>query len=244
MIDHYDWPGGREAMIRFGPADGPIVVALLPLFEEANRTRTFVVTILRMLAERGIASALPDLPGTGESLVPLETLSSTLEMEDAYESVVDDFWQQGRKTYGIAFRSGALLDRLTMLHGRWHFAPQDAADLLRDLKRIKQASVGPERQLTEFWQFDDQVLGDAPQPPVEIAGNLIAANFLTCLKVDTPLDDSDCPLRIVRLESDLKPADAKFPGAPQWRRAEPGNDPDLAALLADDIAAWVRTCEG
>ena len=244
MIDHYDWPGGREAMIRFGPATGPIVVAVLPLFEEANRTRTFVVTILRMLAERGIASALPDLPGTGESLVPLETLPSTLEMEEGYESAVDGFWQQGRKRYGIAFRSGALLDRLVTLNGRWHFAPQDAADLLRDLKRIKQASLGPERQLTEFWQHDGQMPGDVPHPPVEIAGNLIAADFLTNLKVDVPLDEEDGPLRIVRLETDPRPADRHVPGAPLWRRAEPDNDPALAALLADDIAAWVRQCEG
>ncbi|RYD50253.1 MAG: hypothetical protein EOP60_12200, partial [Sphingomonadales bacterium] len=60
MIDHYDWAGGREAMLRFGPATGPVVIAALPLFEEANRTRTFVVTLLRALAERGIAGALPD----------------------------------------------------------------------------------------------------------------------------------------------------------------------------------------
>ena len=59
MIDHYDWAGGREAMLRFGPAGGPVVVAALPLFEEANRTRSFVVTILRLLAARGIAGALP-----------------------------------------------------------------------------------------------------------------------------------------------------------------------------------------
>ena len=39
-----------------------------------NRTRTFVVTVLRLLAERGIAGALPDLPGQGESLVPTQAM--------------------------------------------------------------------------------------------------------------------------------------------------------------------------
>ena len=67
MIDHYDWPGGREAMLRFGPATGPVVIAVMPLFEEANRTRAFMVAMLRALADRGIAGILPDLPGTGES---------------------------------------------------------------------------------------------------------------------------------------------------------------------------------
>src|ERR1700741_3511005 len=69
VIDHYDWAGGREAMLRFGPDTGPVVIAVIPLFEEANRTRAFIVTILRALAGLGIASAVPDLPGTGESLM-------------------------------------------------------------------------------------------------------------------------------------------------------------------------------
>lgn len=244
MIDYYDGPGGREAMLRFGPAEGPVVVAALPLFEEANRVRTFVVTILRLLAERGIASALPDLPGQGESLIPIESLPSTDDMGFAYERAVDGFHQQGRKAFGVAFRSGALLDRYAELHGRWHFAPQEAADLLRDLKRIKQASLGATRRLGEFWQYDDEVQVDAPQPPVEIAGNLIAADFLTNLKFELPLDEEDDQLRIVRLDIDPKPADRHVPGAPLWRRTEPDNDPTLAAVLADDIAEWIRRCEG
>ena len=51
-------------------------------------------------------------------------------------------------------------------------------------------------------------------------------------------------MRTVRLESDAKPADAKLPGSPLWRRAEPDNDIALAMALADDIAAWIRQCEG
>ena len=42
-------------MLRFGPDTGPVVVVALPLFEEANRTRAFAVSILRALAARGIA---------------------------------------------------------------------------------------------------------------------------------------------------------------------------------------------
>ncbi|MEG8052367.1 hypothetical protein QP185_02180 [Sphingomonas aerolata] len=53
-------------MLRFGPDAGPRVIAVLPLFEEANRTRAFLVETLRALAGRGIGSILPDLPGTGE----------------------------------------------------------------------------------------------------------------------------------------------------------------------------------
>jgi hypothetical protein len=195
MIDHYDWPGGREAMLRFGPADGPVVVAALPLFEEANRTRTFVVTILRALAERGIASALPDLPGTGESVVPTDRIRLA-DLRAAFATVPGD--------YVLAVRSGALLDTGAR-NARWHLAPQSGADLSRELTRIR-------------------AMGDGS----DFGGNAIPEAFLAEL-------------------ADAAPAEAEIasrPIAPLWRRAEPDNDPALAALLAGDIAAWVRSCEG
>ncbi|MCW3848401.1 hypothetical protein OF829_14245 [Sphingomonas sp. LB-2] len=206
MIDHYDWPGGREAMMRFGPAGGPVVVAALPLFEEANRTRAFMVTILRGLASRGIASALPDLPGQGESLLPTGA-ARLAAMRNAFAAVPG--------AYTIAIRSGALLDAGAR-KGRWHLAPQPGADLVRELERVRQA-------------------GEAE----DFAGNIISPEFLVELVGAEP-----DPARVVRLESDARPADLTVPGAPQWRRAEPDNDLVLAALLADDIAAWIRACEG
>ncbi len=59
MIDYYDWPGGREAMLRFGPADGPVVLVAMPFWEEANRTRSLVVAMLRRLADQGIGGRCP-----------------------------------------------------------------------------------------------------------------------------------------------------------------------------------------
>jgi hypothetical protein len=206
MISYYDWPDGREAMLRFGPVDGPVVVAALPLFEEANRTRTFVVTILRMLAARGIASILPDLPGTGESLVP--TSEARLgAMHEAFAAIPG--------SYTLAVRSGALFDTGAR-RGRWHLSPQSGADLVRELERLRQAG-GSE----------------------DFGGNALSSTFLAELEGVEAV-----PARIIRLESDAKPADLKFPGTPLWRRAEPDNDLALAALLADDIAAWVHACEG
>lgn len=204
MIDRYDWPGGSEAMLRFGPSDGPVVVAALPLFEEANRTRAFVVTILRMLAERGIASVLPDLPGQGESLIPTAE-ASIAKMRDAFAAVSGD--------YTVAVRSGALLDAGER-KGRWHLSPL-GRELLRELQRL-------------------------PRPDSnEYAGNVISPEMIAEIERAGPL-----PARTVRLDSDPATADLKIAGAPLWRRAEPDNDPALAALLADDIAAWVRACEG
>lgn len=208
MIDHYDWPGGREAMLRFGPADGPVVVVAMPLFEEANRTRAFVVTILRALAERGIASALPDLPGTGESLVPTAD-TSIARMRDAFAAVAG--------AYTIAIRSGAMLDAGER-KGRWHLSPQGPA-LLRELHRTRLANGS---------EADD------------FAGNIITPALIAEIDYFWPPRAT----RTVRFESDPGEADHKIAGMPLWRRTEPDNDPALAALLADDIAAWVRRCEG
>lgn len=241
MIDHYDWAGGREAMLRFGPVTGPVVVAALPLFEEANRTRAFVVTILRLLAARGIAGALPDLPGQGESLVPTHK-SSILKMQDAFDFACDKFDREGRRCYALGVRSGALLDALALAFGRWHLAPVDGPQLLRELTRIKQAELGG-KPLGEFWYLDGSLPEDAEDPPVEVAGTLISPDLLTELQVKTPFDEPGIPRRVVRLGTDPKPADRKIDAAPLWRRAEPDNDIALATLLADDIAAWVRACE-
>jgi hypothetical protein len=138
LIDHYDWAGGREAMLRFGPDTGPVVVAALPLLEEANRTRALVVTILRLLAERGIAGALPDLPGTGDSLVPTEMLALA-DLQEAFAAVVRHL---DRPAFALGIRSGAIIDAAAPVRGRWHLAPVEGAGLLRELNRLKQAGDG------------------------------------------------------------------------------------------------------
>lgn len=203
MIGHYDWAGGREALWRFGPDTGPVVVAALPLFEEANRTRTFVVTVMRMLAERGIAGVLPDLPGQGESLVPTGAMRLA-DMRAAMAAITGD--------YSFAVRSGAMLDTGER-KGRWHLSPQ-GPELLRELKRMSQPGAAG------------------------YAGNSIPDEVLS------EIEQADiAPARVARLTSDPTPADLRFDAAPLWRRAEPDNDPVLATLIADDIAAWVRACE-
>ena len=246
-IDSYQWSGGREAMLRFGPADGPVVVAALPLLEEANRTRAFVVTILRSLAERGIGSVLPDLPGTGESLIATEHMRLA-NLRAAFAAAARG---SGGRVFGLAVRSGALLDGEAELCGRWHLSPQTSDDLLREWRRVAGSAFTGER--------------------VEIAGNLLSRDFLDDLASlpDHPREDrgpgsahsegstpSPTPsqlnpglrggggVRIVRFHNDPRPADLQVDGAPLWRRAEPDNDPKLAQLLAADIADWIATCGG
>lgn len=229
MIGHYDWTGGREAMLRFGPADGPVVVAALPLFEEANRTRAFTVTVLRALAERGIAGALPDLPGQGESLLPTQEATLAI-LRAGFAAAVA---RLACPVFTLALRSGALVDGDAAVIARYHFSPMTGADLRRELIRARQASA---RDAGE--PFDPSSI-DSADDPVELAGNLIAPELLRELGDAVP---STQAVRTVRLDTEAKPADVKLTGSPLWRRAEPDNDPAFAALIADDIAAWIATC--
>lgn len=211
-FDHYDWAGGREAMLRFGPDTGPIVLAALPLFEEANRTRQFACTILRALAGHGIGSVLPDFPGTGESLVV--TADATLsDQRRAYTALAQ---QLGADTYALSIRSGALLEGDATLAGRWRLSPQSGEDLVRDLERARAAASKPEG---------------------EYAGNCLSSERLADLRDAVPRDGG--PYRIVRLDTDPRAADATYPGAPLWRRSEPDNNVELAQQLAADIAHWI-----
>lgn len=213
-------------MLRFGPDRGPVLLVALPLFEEANRTRAFIVRILRLLGDRGYASALPDLPGQGESLKP--TVEARLDHWRRAFKCAAAHAAAGRGLTGVlAFRGGALVDALTLAPARWRFAPLTGEELTREMHRVRAAAA---RNKPE---------GCAA---IEIAGNLLSPELLRDLQVAIPHDTAGAPLRTVRLDTDPRPADRKLPGPPLWRRSEPAVDEALAAALTDDIAAWLSAC--
>lgn len=119
--------GGRdEWMMRIG--QGPALLFLPPLFEEMNRTRALLATIMRRLAADGFACWLPDLPGTGESERALDQVG----WGDWLEAAAAAFDTAGAIA-SIGVRGGALLDRPSP--ARWRFAPAPGASLARDLAR-------------------------------------------------------------------------------------------------------------
>lgn len=208
-------------MLRFGPDTGPIIIAAVPLFEEANRTRQFLVTILRGLATHGIGSVLPDFPGIGESIV-ITADARLLDQREAYTELAE---RLGTRCYALSIRSGALLDTQATLAGRWELAPQTGEELLRELERTRTAATR-----------------SAPATGNEYAGNVLSPDMLADLREATPYA-GEGPMRIARLDTDPRPADVTYPGSPLWRRSEPGNDIDLAQRLAADIAQWIASCE-
>lgn len=233
MIDRYDWSGKSEAMLRFGNPAGPVVVFAMPLFEEANRLRALIVTMLRALADDGIASALPDLPGTGESMVP--THAARLDdWRDAFAAAEEKLTREGHRVHVAAMRGGALVDGRANCDSRWHFAPVTGAALVRDLVRARQASA------KEAGEAFDPAAILPGGPPVELAGNLISPDMLADLREAGPVVGER--LRTLRLSTEAASANHKIAARPLWRRAEPENNPALARELAADLAAWVRKC--
>jgi len=215
-------------MLRFGPASGPVVMIAAPLFEEANRTRALLVAICRGLAERGLASALPDLPGTGESLI--ETRDARLaDWREAFAAAAD---VAGSRVLVLALRGGALIEAEAAAVARCHISPIDGAALVRDLIRTRLAAA---RESGEA--FDPAAIAP-PGPPIALAGNTLSRALLAELLAALPTRAE----RTVRLSSDPLPADLKLNSAPLWRRAEPGQDLGFAHRIADDITEWAATC--
>lgn len=202
-------------MLRFGPEHGPIVIAALPLFEEANRTRAAMVDVLRRLAARGIGGALPDLPGMGESLVPTAQ-ASLADWRAAFAAATAGL---AGPVFAIAWRSGALIDGEAALAGRWRLSPMTGAEQYRELERIRQLGGGE-----------------------DYAGNRLSATLIDELETAVPLDGG--ALRTVRLEGDPRATDALLPGRPLWRGSEPDTDPALQEAVADDLAGWIASCAG
>lgn len=234
MIDHYDWAGGREAMVRFPPAqpgsDAQQVVVLPALFEEHNRTRSFTVAICRGLAALGIGVLLPDLPGQNESRMATDKVT----LDDWRNAVRDLVAVQSlqHRLHIASIRGGALTDGVDGSASVWRLAPLTGRAVLRDLERT--ALIG-----TKASQAADTMVGLAM-----LAGNAIGAALYATLLGDDVLPVPAAPVRTVRLEGDVGAADVRLPGAPLWRQSEPGNDETLAQLIAADIAVWIARCAG
>ena len=101
----YSWRGGEELWPRYG-ANLPIqAIIIQPLFEEANRCRRLLVSVMRGLAANGIGSVLPDLPGTGES----RTEISEVAFSD-WQEALSAFVETVEPVIIASLRGGALLD--------------------------------------------------------------------------------------------------------------------------------------
>lgn len=116
----------------------------------------------------------------------------------------------------IAIRGGALLDGV--FTNRWRLAPETGARLLRDMIRATAWSDG----LTAT-EIDARALAG----PIRLAGTIIGPALYAALGDAVPIGEASSVAHDV---------------PKLWRAAEPGDDPDVAQQVAEDIAAWTITC--
>lgn len=209
MTETYRWRGGTEMLLRHGAGSSVTLLILPALFEEANRMRRFTVSVMRLLAGRGIGTILPDLPGTGESGIGTSNVILG-DWHDAVTALAPNI------SGSIAIRGGALLDG--PIKNRWRLAPESGERLLRDMVRATAFSEGIAAS-----ELDQR----ARTAPTRLAGNFLNPGLYAALHDAAPVEGA----HVTRVE-----------GPKLWRAAEPGDDPDFAREIADDIAAWTMLC--
>jgi hypothetical protein len=206
------------------------VVIVPPLFEEANRMRRTLAMAGRALATRGVAAAIPDLPGQNESLFPGETADLKL-----WRSALAEFAASlPGPVVTASVRGGALIDDGASAAAHWRLNAVAGAPLLRAMMRTRIAGAREAGQDLTI----DALRESARLAPVELAGNFLSPAMVADLEMATPAE-TGAPLRTVTAGGD---GEDRIAGAALWLRAEPGEDPVLAQAIADDIVNWMGTC--
>jgi pimeloyl-ACP methyl ester carboxylesterase len=206
----------NEWLVRLGDPRTPPILFVPPLFEELNRTRALIVAVMRRVAAEGNSCWLPDLRGTGESLLAVEEVTWEEWRHDVSAVAEHIAKQSGKRPVMASLRGGCLIDDGVEAVAWWRFAPATGAALARDLDRASLA-------------------GGA-----EWAGYPAAPAMREALRGATAANVT--PLRMLRLETDAGPADHKVAGPALWRRSEPGSSEALAKALAADLIIWSRAC--
>ena len=131
-------------------------------------------------------------------------------------------WQEGvsalaDQAFGtVAIRGGALLDGQATR--RWRLAPESGDRLLRDMLRATSFSEGVSTS---------DLAQQARSQPTRLAGKMIGAALFSALHDAVPHGEAHI---------------AGIDGPKLWRAAEPGDDPEYARLIAEDIVTWTKIC--
>lgn len=185
-------------------------------FEEANRTRRFLVETMRQLDAAGIDSFLPDLPGCNESLQPFAAQSLATWGEAVAAARVHFAANEV-----LTVRGGALICD-GVLPG-WRLEPVTGASQLRQLLRARTIAAREEGRDERL----ESLLEQGRASGLDLAGYSCSAALLSGLADAVP------PVSEVQLTV----RQGQLGGGALWLRSEPSEDPTQSQALAALIFA-------
>lgn len=211
----YPQPDGSCAdqyVLAFDGGSAQRLLIIPALFDEGHRLRRLCVDVMQRLSDCGIASVLPDLPGTNESTLDLSQVSLA-DWTTAASAAANHF----SATHVLAMRGGGLIVP-TGLPG-WRYGSVKGASLLRTLIRARVLSsreAGREEN-------GEGLLIEAQEHGIELAGYRLCATMVQQLQAAQPVTS------LPEIDQEL------IGGSPLWLRAEP----DADAAQADALAAYL-----
>lgn len=220
---YYSTAGQSEYCLRFGPADAERTILIVPpLFDEMNRTRRMTVETMRYLAERNVASLLPDLPGCNESKAALSAQSM-----ERWRLAVSEVGKQLEATHVASIRGGSLLDDAAGLP-IWRLGPVKGASLLKTLLRAR-ISADKESRLTTS---AEQLIIEGQHHGLVLAGHALGPAMLGDLEKAIP----------VAFDEITEVTLTNVAGTALWLRSEPSDSPEMSAAVAAHIDQWSVAC--
>ena len=212
----------EELLVSFDRTRMARVLVLPAWVEEANKLRRFTVEVMRRLDESGIDSFLPDLPGSNESLAPLE--QQTLAGWRAAARVAAEMFGA---THVLAIRAGALIVPQA-LQG-WRYAPLGGPKQLRSMIRARTIAAREEGRD----EGSEALMARGRSEGLVLAGWPLGPRLFAEL-AETEVEPSP-------IQQDIAQSEAGGPAL--WLRAEPDHEPAQAAALARIVATSPGTGE-
>ncbi|MEZ5688856.1 MAG: hypothetical protein R3E21_08775 [Caenibius sp.] len=191
------------------------LLVIPPLFDEANKLRYFLGSVMRLLNRAGIGSVMPDFPGVNESLQPLET-QTLAHWQNCANAAATHF----SATHVLTVRASAILAPPGL--SGWRYAPLPAANALRTMLRarvVMSREAGREETQSRLAERG-RVAG------LELAGHHIGPQMFAEME-SARLPDSG---RLADVDQQT------VGGSGLWLRAEPDHDPAQAEALAAVLA--------
>ncbi len=195
------------------------ILVIPPFFNEHNLMRRQLVETMRRISEAGYRCVLPDIPGTNESIEPVE-LQSLARWEEAIAQAMEHF----DASHILAVRSGALIAPKSFQG--WLYAPQSGAKLLRGMLR---ARVIASRELGVH-ETSERLLEIGRSEGLVLSGWQLGADMIRDIEDTHP---AEAGYRTIE-QSDLG-------GPGLWMRAEPDEHPEqadrLAGIMLEELGA-------